>query len=216
MLTTPEPEAVLNALETADRPLQRFDIVMEVFWAAGYDRATYRTVYDLKGGSVQCSTLIDRMRADGHLILLSSTQWKRILGTFNTTRVHKQRGHYWYATRDQHTRWTQPDRDRDNRITTIAARLEAAALPPLHVRNTTWTDEGSLVHDTDPDAQHTALELCTPDDDRVAEVTCNYSPTDTDNPISALAGAKASAELLAHAPADIAYLLNLLHTEGRK
>ncbi|GGU26592.1 hypothetical protein GCM10010289_54900 [Streptomyces violascens] len=187
---------------------------MEVFWAAGYDRTTYRTVYDLKGGSVECSALIDTLRADGQLILLPSTQWRRILGDFNTTRVHKQRGHYWYATRDQHTRWTQSDRDRDNRIATIGARLKAAALPPLHVRNTTWTDGGSLVHDTHPDAQHCALELCTPDEDRVAEVTCNYSPTDTDSPTSALAGAKASAELFAHAPTDIAYLLSLLTTEG--
>ncbi|MFJ8311454.1 MULTISPECIES: hypothetical protein [unclassified Streptomyces] len=79
-----------------------------------------------------------------------------------------------------------------------------------------WTDDGALVHDGHPDAQHSDLEICAPDGARVGEVTCNYGPTDTDNPDAALAGARASAELFAHASADLTFLLDLLNGGDRK
>ncbi|MFJ8311453.1 MULTISPECIES: hypothetical protein [unclassified Streptomyces] len=105
MAITIDRTTVLKALETADRPLQRYDLVMEIFWTAGYDRATYRTVYDLRGDHSQCTRLIDTLRADGEIILLPSTEWRQALGPdFDTTTGHGKRGHYWYATRDQHTR----------------------------------------------------------------------------------------------------------------
>ncbi|MGX1668656.1 hypothetical protein [Streptomyces sp. NPDC055400] len=204
-------DAVLNALEAAGRPLQRYDLVMTVFWAAGYDRDTYRTVQDLPDGSLQCVQLIDRLHADADLVRLPSPKWRQILGTaFDTTTIHRQRGYHWFATHDQHARWTQADHDRAERITAITARLEAANLPPLELHRTDWTETGGLVDADDPEAVHTSLEILEPGGARVAKVLCNHAPDD-EQPEQALAAAETAADLFIHAPADLAFLLSLVH-----
>jgi hypothetical protein len=182
---------------------------MVVFWAAGYDRDTYRTVQDLPNGSLECVQLIDRLHADGDLVRLPSPKWRDILGTaFDTTTIHRQRGYHWFATRDQHARWTQADRDRAERIAAITARLEAANLPPLELHRTDWTETGGLVDADDPEAVHTSLEILEPGGARVAEVLCNHAPDD-EQPEQALAAAETAADLFIHAPADLAFLLTL-------
>ncbi|MEU9120007.1 hypothetical protein AB0C96_09120 [Streptomyces sp. NPDC048506] len=209
-------DAVLNALEAAGRPLQRYDLVMTVFWAAGYDRTTYRTVQDLPDGSLTCVQLIDRLHAEGELIRLPSTKWRQILGTaFDATTIHGQRGYHWFATRDQHTCWTQADHDRAERITAITARLSAANLPPLALRRTGWSDNGALLDADDPEAVYTSLEIVEPHGARVAEVLCTHAPDD-EQPADALADAEATADLLVHAPTDLAFLLTLINDEASR
>ncbi|MEN8649166.1 hypothetical protein ABCR94_00565 [Streptomyces sp. 21So2-11] len=203
-------DTILNALESADRPLQRYDLVMTVFWAAGYDRDTYRTVPDLPHGSVECVRLIDRLLAEDELVRLPSPKWRQILGTaFDTTTVHGRRGYHWFATRDQHTRWTQADHARSERITEITARLKAANLPPLGLRRTDWSTDSALLDASHAKAAHTSLEICDMDGARVAEVLCNHEPDD-DQPEQALADAEAAADLLVHAADDLTFLLALI------
>ncbi|MEU7583793.1 hypothetical protein AB0B50_40155 [Streptomyces sp. NPDC041068] len=98
--------------------------------------------------------------------------------------------------------------DRADRITAITARLTAANLPPLELHRSHWTENGALVDADDPEAVHTPLELLEPSGARVAEVLCNHAPDD-EEPAQALAAAITAAELLVHAPADLAFLLGL-------
>ncbi|MGB8946932.1 MAG: hypothetical protein WCD21_42860 [Streptomyces sp.] len=209
-------DAVLNALEAAGRPLQRYDLVMTVFWAAGYDRDTYRTVQDLPDGSLECVQLIDRMLTDGDLVRLSSTKWRQILSTaFDTTTIHGQRGYHWFATHNQYALWSSADRARSERILEITARLTAANLPPLELHRTDWTETGGLVDAEDPEAVHTSLEILEPGGARVAEVLCNHAPDD-EQPEQALAAAEAAADLFIHAPADLAFLLALVQGKASR
>lgn len=209
-------DAILNALEAAGRPLQRYDLVITVFWASGYDRTTYRTVQDLPDGSLQCVQLIDRLHAEGELVRLPSPKWRQILGTtFDTTTFHRQRGYHWFATRDQHTRWTKADHDRAERIAAITARLSAANLPPLELRRTDWSDNGALLDADDLEAVHTSLEIVEPGGARIAEVLCNHAPDD-EQPTEALAAAETAADLLVHAPTDLAFLLALINDEASR
>lgn len=128
--TTPNRSNVLNALEAANRPLQRYDLLVAVFWEIGYNRDTYRTIHDLPNECLQWLRFIDRMHTDGELVLLPSTKWRQILGTaFDTATIHKQRGYFWFATHNQYALWSSADRTRSERILEITARLKTANLP---------------------------------------------------------------------------------------
>lgn len=102
------------------------------------------------------------------------------------------------------------------RLDAITARLTAAALPPLYIRRSAWNSSGDQLDNPHaPTAVHTDFEICTIDDDRVAEISCNHGPTDTDDPAKALALATAAANLYAHAPTDLAFLLSLIPDRNR-
>ncbi|MFI9724065.1 hypothetical protein ACIHFE_31225 [Streptomyces sp. NPDC052396] len=122
-------DIVCAVLESREHPLRRFDLVLEVFWAAGYDREVYRTVYDLPETQAALARLVDRMRREGTLVLLSDTGWRQLLGgAFQPGLVtHGHRGRYWYATAAQHTRWRRAVAGRQARIAAIADRLKAGA-----------------------------------------------------------------------------------------
>ncbi|WP_327356287.1 hypothetical protein [Streptomyces sp. NBC_01304] len=209
--TTPNRSNVLNALEAANRPLQRYDLLVAVFWEIGYNRDTYRTIHDLPNECLQWLRFIDRMHTDGELVLLPSTKWRQILGTaFDTATIHKQRGYFWFATHNQYALWSSADRTRSERILEITARLKTANLPPLELHRTHWARNGGLVDADDPEAVHTSLEILEPDGARVAEVLCNHAPDD-EQPAHTLAAAQAAADLLVNAPADLAFLLALVN-----
>ncbi|MGA5128219.1 hypothetical protein ACPCTO_00195 [Streptomyces olivoreticuli] len=183
-------EAVRSALEARGHPLQRFDLILEVFWAAGCERSVYRTVYDLPETHVVLAQLIDRMRKDGTLVLLSAAAWEQILGSaFQPRRsANGYRGNHWYATAEQHAHWQRAAEERRARIAAIAARLGAAGPLLLRPRITARSAERIRLDSVeDPRAVYADVEIGTPDGCLVA-----------------------GAELLANAPADLAFLLSLV------
>ncbi|MCC2275237.1 hypothetical protein LKL35_07335 [Streptomyces sp. ET3-23] len=206
-------EAVRSTLEAVGYPLQRFDLILEVFWAAGYDRSVCRTVYDLPETYVELARLIDRMRKDGMLVTLPVVHWVRLLGVgFQSMRSGAtRRSGYWYATAGQHARWRRAAGERRARVAAIAARLAAAGLPPLHVRATTSSPEGDVCDRVPLRRVREVLELVTPDGRCVAEAVCDREVRG-DGRVPRPADAVAAADLFAHAPADLAFLLSLART----
>ncbi|WP_369387286.1 hypothetical protein AB5J72_06410 [Streptomyces sp. CG1] len=102
------------------------------------------------------------------------------------------------------------------RLNAIRARLTAADLPALHIRCSSRNANGNQTHDArSPGAMQTDVEICAANGDRVARVSCGREPTDTDNPTKALVLATAAADLGAHAPADLAFLLSLVSDRNR-
>ncbi|MEV5510781.1 hypothetical protein [Streptomyces orinoci] len=189
MAPIPDRDTICRVLETREHPLRRLDLVLEAFWDAGYNRNTYRSAYDLPETHIVLARLIDRMRKDGALVLLPGTRWKQLLGNgFQPQRIaHGHRGGYWYATAAQHTRWRRAAAGRQARIAAIAARLTAAGPLPQ------------------PCVTEEPAEGCRPGWDLPAG-TGPRSGRET--------RAEARAELLAHAPADLAFLLSLVEPEG--
>ncbi|MFC4512289.1 hypothetical protein [Streptomyces ehimensis] len=104
-------DAIRDLLESVGHPLPRHDIMLRLLWAAGADPAVYRTIDDVRDGRIAGNALefsdnLRAMRADGDLVLLRTTEWRRILGLrFNPDIRINSGGSYRYATRAQHERW---------------------------------------------------------------------------------------------------------------
>ncbi|MCC2275247.1 hypothetical protein LKL35_07385 [Streptomyces sp. ET3-23] len=195
MTLIPDRDGVCRVLEARAHPLRRLDLMLEAFWDAGYDRKTCRSAYELPETHVVLARLIDRMRKDGELVLLPATRWRQLLGTaFQPQRIaHGHRGSYWYATAAQYARWRRTAEGQQARIAAITARLAAAGLPPrLHVSEQS-TDGCHL--------DWAAGRLGAP------------TGTDSISPRGARSLLRARTELLANAPADLAFLLSLVQGE---
>ncbi|MFE2640165.1 hypothetical protein ACFXKF_36375 [Streptomyces scopuliridis] len=116
---TPPPctrEAVLDALTHRNRPLKRYDVIVQMYWrnnGTAVDR-----IYDLPTGSaVAHMALINAMLKDGALVQLSGPKWRQILGPEATPpSVHP--GTHYLATKDQFEEWTTP------RFTVIGLRRD--------------------------------------------------------------------------------------------
>lgn len=205
-------EAVHSTLEALGHPLQRFDLILEVFWAAGYDRDVYRTVYDLPELHVELARLIDRMRKDGALVALPAAEWVRLLGAvFQPSRSGvARRSSYWYATTEQHARWERAAGERRARVAAIVARLAAADLPPLRLRAAASSPEEDACGLAGPlCAVGESFEIVTPDGRRVAETVCDQRVPGGGRALGP-AEVVAAADLFVHAPADLAFLPSLI------
>lgn len=195
MSPIPDRDGICRALEARDHPLRRLDLMLEAFWDAGYDRKVYRSAYDLPETHVVLARLIDRMRKNGDLVLHPATRWRQLLGAaFQPQRItHGHRGGYWYATAAQYARWRRAAEGQQARIAAIAARLTAAGLPlRLHV-----SEQSPVGCRLDWAAGHLG---------DLVETDCASRRGTRTRP-------RARAELLANAPADLAFLLSLVQGE---
>ncbi|WP_116211676.1 hypothetical protein [Streptomyces olivoreticuli] len=122
--------AIRKILEAINHPLRQYDLLLRLHWAAGADPATYRTVRDIpiSPDSSEFHATLSAMRADGELVLLPSTEWRRILGHRYNPQLRSGTsygGNYWYATRAQYDRWLLESEHRAQRLAQIQARLDA-------------------------------------------------------------------------------------------
>ncbi|GGU49500.1 hypothetical protein [Streptomyces violascens] len=100
------------------------------------------------------------------------------------------------------------------RMAEIRDRLTAAARNPWYIDPYAWDRHGALVADDDPAATHTDFHIMDAEGLRVAEVSVNHEPGDSDDPTADLAVSRASAEFIAQAPQDLAYVMAYLEHLG--
>ncbi|MFF0742155.1 hypothetical protein ACFYVL_17330 [Streptomyces sp. NPDC004111] len=209
---------ILNTLTAHDHPVQRFDLALRTLWTTGYDPKTYRHIRDIDSPDVSATTrLIDQMRADGSLLLLTTDDWRSLLGgRFTAESLHFRSGYHWYATAEQFTRWGGQQGEMQARLDGIRARVAQAALPTLFSDTVSWDVKGNEVKDASPEAVRTHHSIVTAEGLVVAEVDCTHDPEECDDPAQADEDRRASAAaatLFTEAAADLAFLLALL--DGR-
>ncbi|MDW8804340.1 hypothetical protein P1P68_05925 [Streptomyces scabiei] len=101
------------------------------------------------------------------------------------------------------------------RVAEIRDRLAAASRRPWNVEEYVTNRNGGIVASDDPEAVHTDFIVEDADRIRVAEIAINHDgPGDTETPAEDIAESRANAQLIAHAPEDLQFLVAYLDHLG--